>query len=132
MYVDTNIVLLYTIGIAEEAGLISPELTKILLTTVALSMALTPFLGDLGSAISSKLDDQDETPIEQVETIETTEELNFGSSEFVVVCGYGRVGKMVCDILDKKFIRYIAIDRSAQRVADARSKGLPVFFGTNP
>ena len=35
-------------GIAEKSGLISKALTKKLLTTVALSMALTPLLDDLG------------------------------------------------------------------------------------
>ena len=48
---------------------------------------------------------------------------------FVLVCGYGRVGKMVCDMLDRQLIPYVAIDNSPQRAKDARKLGLPVFFG---
>jgi voltage-gated potassium channel Kch len=52
------------------------------------------------------------------------------SSDFVLVCGYGRVGKMVCDMLDRRLIRYICLDSSPQLAIEARSKGLPVFYGT--
>lgn len=45
------------LGIAEASGLISTEATKLLLTTVALSMALTPVLGDLGAHLASRIDD---------------------------------------------------------------------------
>lgn len=51
------------------------------------------------------------------------------ANDFVFICGYGRVGKMVCELLDKKFIKYVALDNSPQRAFDARNKGLPVFFG---
>ncbi len=47
----------------------------------------------------------------------------------MLVCGYGRVGKMICDMLDQNFIRYVAIDKKPQRALEARSKGLPVYFG---
>jgi voltage-gated potassium channel Kch len=52
------------------------------------------------------------------------------ADDFVIVCGYGRVGKMVCDMLDRKMIRYIVLDSSPQKAIEARSKGLPVFYGT--
>lgn len=45
-------------GIAERTGLIPKPLAKKLLTTVALSMALTPLLADLGSFFSSKLEEK--------------------------------------------------------------------------
>lgn len=120
------------LGIAESAGLISPDLTKVLLTTVALSMAVTPFLGDLGSSIALKLEtskDSTDIVVEEDMVQPASEELDFGASDHVVVCGYGRVGKMVCDVLDKKFIKYVAVDRNQQRASEARAKGLPVFYG---
>eukprot|EP01037_Dinobryon_pediforme_P018840 gene18840-19156_t len=43
-------------GIAERMHLISPTLTKLLLTTVALSMAITPMLESLGAKIASKME----------------------------------------------------------------------------
>ena len=53
-----------------------------------------------------------------------------GEKEFVLVCGYGRIGKMVCDMLDRNLVRYVAIDKRPERAIEARSKGLPVYFGT--
>lgn len=36
---------------------------------------------------------------------------------------------MVCDMLDRQFVKYVAIDKSPQKALDARNKGLPVYFG---
>ena len=44
------------LGIAERSGLIEPQLCKLLLTTVALSMAATPLLAETGSRISKKIE----------------------------------------------------------------------------
>jgi monovalent cation:proton antiporter-2 (CPA2) family protein len=44
------------LGIAERGSLLSPELTKILLTTVALSMAITPALDSLGHYIGNRIE----------------------------------------------------------------------------
>ena len=43
-------------GIAERSGLIAPQLCKMLLTTVALSMAATPMLAEAGTYISMKIE----------------------------------------------------------------------------
>ena len=45
-------------GIAERSGLIAPQLCKMLLTTVALSMAATPMLAETGSLISKKIEEE--------------------------------------------------------------------------
>ena len=51
--------------------------------------------------------------------------------DFVLVLGYGRVGRMVCEMLDSRLIKYVAIDKRPSKALEARSKGLPVFFGTS-
>ena len=43
------------LGIAERGGLLDPNLSKILMTTVALSMAATPALAELGQYIADKV-----------------------------------------------------------------------------
>ncbi|TBR30596.1 MAG: hypothetical protein EPO10_02030, partial [Reyranella sp.] len=43
--------------------------------------------------------------------------------------GHGRVGQLVCDLLDKHEISYIAADRDAARVERWRKLGRPVYFG---
>ncbi|KAH8073891.1 solute:proton antiporter [Aureococcus anophagefferens] len=49
--------------------------------------------------------------------------------DLVVVCGYGRVGRVVCELLDAKLQRYVVFDLDPQKATDARARGLPVFFG---
>lgn len=51
------------------------------------------------------------------------------SSGFVVVVGYGVVGRVVCDLLDKKFIKYVGMEKDPKKAIEARNKGLPVFYG---
>lgn len=46
------------LGIAERSGLIEPSLCKLLLTTVALSMASTPMLAELGGYISNRIEQE--------------------------------------------------------------------------
>ena len=36
---------------------------------------------------------------------------------------------MVCDMLDRMPVRYIALDSSPIKAIEARGKGLPVFYG---
>ena len=117
-------------GIAEKLKLLSPHLVKLLLTSVALSMAITPAMSELGTYIGNVIDQR--AGMSKYEGKDSSaEELKteLAPANFVFVCGYGRVGKMVCDMLDTKFIRYAAIDNSAEKAIKARNKGLPVFFG---
>lgn len=51
------------------------------------------------------------------------------SDGFVVVAGYGIVGKVVCDLLDEKFIKYVGLEVDPDKAIQARNKGLPVFYG---
>jgi len=56
-------------------------------------------------------------------------EIKDGADEFVVVVGYGNVGRIVCDLLDKKFIKFVGLEINPQKAIEARNRGLPVFFG---
>jgi hypothetical protein len=35
----------------------------------------------------------------------------------------------VCDLLDRKFVKYVGMEKDPKKVIQARNKGLPVFFG---
>ena len=45
------------LGIAERSSLVDPALCKLLLTTVALSMAATPLLAEAGTVIAKKVEE---------------------------------------------------------------------------
>jgi len=86
-------------------------------------MFLTPLLNDAGAAIATKLERAKRGGI-MLPSADETE-----SSDYVLVCGFGRVGQAVCDLLTSKLVRYKAFDMDPYRVAESREKGLPVFYG---
>jgi len=138
--------LFHSAYIIEKSGLISTKLCKILLTTVALSMALTPFLAETGAKIAKKIEENmglthyliTETLDPLIDTATSSKHSENKSSssgsnsiqgDFVFICGYGKVGQIICEMLDRKFIPYVVIENSPQKAIEARNKGLPVYFG---
>jgi len=117
-------------GLAKSCGILDVATTKMLLTCVSLTMALTPFLDSMGGKIAKKLEEGNDFTHymgQDDEALEITAESS--DSGFVVVVGYGIVGKVVCDLLDKKFIKYVGMEKDPKKAIQARNKGLPVFFG---
>jgi CPA2 family monovalent cation:H+ antiporter-2 len=47
----------------------------------------------------------------------------------VIIAGFGRVGRVVAELLQKHGIPYLAVDSNAETVARARDKGFDVYFG---
>ena len=47
----------------------------------------------------------------------------------VIIGGFGRVGKMLAQLLEDQRIPYIAVDNDAELVAQQRARGTPIFFG---
>ena len=47
----------------------------------------------------------------------------------VVVCGFGRVGQIVCQMLDSKKVPYVAIDLDVSAVMMGRAQGFNVVYG---
>lgn len=118
------------LGIADRSGLIDSNLCKVLMTTVALSMAATPALAELGGYIADRAEtEKDSSYYTGADGAGAEEKSTTINSDFVFVSGYGRVGKMVCDMLDKIGIKYVAVDSHPQVCIEARGKGLPVFYG---
>lgn len=111
-------------GLASQVGVLPVELGQLLLLVVALSMALTPALAALGSRIASRMEGKRGLIGVRKEDADTAD-----ATDFVMVAGFGRVGQTVCEMLDSKLVRYVAFDQSPSRVIEARSRGLPVFFG---
>ena len=51
------------------------------------------------------------------------------SQDRVIVAGYGRVGRLVGEMLKRHAIPFIALDSDAARVTEQRRLGNPVYFG---
>jgi monovalent cation:H+ antiporter-2, CPA2 family len=114
-------------GLARNLGILSPATTKLMLTSVSLTMALTPAMAALGAKISKQLEEKSDFTHYLGQDRDANEIKE--SDDFAVVIGYGAVGKVVCDLLDRKLIKYVGIDIDPNKAIQARNKGLPVFYG---
>ncbi len=108
---------------ANALGLLSTDLTQLLLASVTLTMAATPAMAYAGERFQSFWSQQDK------ETVAGVEQIKDGLHDHVLIAGFGRVGQTVAKILSAGDIPYIALDMDAPRIAACRSKGMPVFFG---
>lgn len=111
------------LGVAMASGALGVEDWQMLLVVVALTMVLTPFLGRLGQIVSDRIERREAVRVEDLP--EDAEPL----SGHVVIAGYGRVGQAVAARLEAAGVTYIAVDLDPHRIAQARHRGLPVFFG---
>jgi monovalent cation:H+ antiporter-2, CPA2 family len=107
------------IGVALAAGLIDRPLATTLISAVAISMLAIPGLAKLGARIGSPPRGAERAP-----------EIPPGSeSSRVIIVGYGRVGALIGDMLDRHSIPFIAVDSNAGVTSRARSDGKPVYYG---
>lgn len=112
---------LFGVAMAER---VLPDATgKILMATVALSMAATPILARLGSLVAARMTQ----PVEA--DLGTLQEQAEAVSDHVVIAGFGRVGQTVAKVLGAAAIPCVALDLDHVRVARCRAKGVPAFYG---
>jgi CPA2 family monovalent cation:H+ antiporter-2 len=110
------------LGVAKTHGLVTNALADQALLAATITLATIPALSYLGRRLSPM--------------ISRTRGLNVATAPLpaaheprVVIAGFGRVGRMVGEMLEAHNIAYIAMDNDADRVAKERAKGRPVYFG---
>ena len=114
-------------GLARSLGILDVPTTKLLLTSVSLTMALTPAMAAAGVKLSKALEEKSDFTHYLGQDRDASEIAD--SDDFAVVIGYGAVGKVVCDLLDRKLIKYVGIEVDPKKAIQARNAGLPVFYG---
>ena len=108
------------IGAALAGGLIDRTLATILISAVAISMLVIPGLAKLGAHISSPRGAADAREPEIPPDSEPSR---------VIIVGYGRVGALIGDMLDRHAIPFIAVDSNVGVTFQARADGKPVYYG---
>jgi CPA2 family monovalent cation:H+ antiporter-2 len=89
---------------------------------VALTMAATPLLAELGRRFEAALEEHSQSEADLASEAE-------GLRRHVLIAGYGRVGETIARLLERRDVPYIALDVNVHRVSEARRRRLPVFFG---
>ncbi|MEN3931448.1 cation:proton antiporter [Microvirga sp. W0021] len=113
------------IGSAVSAQLLPNSLAQPVLLLVTLSMIVLPVLARIGTKIGKRLVQQ---KAQADETIAISN-APVNAKSHVIVIGYGRVGQLVSEMLERHDVPYIVIDANPSRVSSARKAGYPVYFG---
>ncbi|WP_289295876.1 cation:proton antiporter [uncultured Reyranella sp.] len=111
------------IGLATQFSLVQPGVAAGVLAVVSLTMGTLPFVSLFARRAARRVAKQvtGEAPATPLPPAD--------HEKRVIVVGHGRVGQLVCDLLDKHQISYIAADHDAVRVERWRKLGRPIYFG---
>jgi CPA2 family monovalent cation:H+ antiporter-2 len=110
---ETTLILL---GTGAAAGLINPEAASFWVVVTALGLTITPLLDVLGRRIARRVD---RGSIEAGDTV----------ANKTVIFGFGRVGRMVADMLAEHGRDYLAVESDIDHVLAARAENYNVLFG---
>jgi CPA2 family monovalent cation:H+ antiporter-2 len=109
------------VGAALVAKLVTDDIAQALLVVTTVSMIMIPVLARLARQLGRR-----RTPPPGAEAPAPTPADTGGR---VLVAGYGRVGQLVCDMLARHGVPYLAVDANPTLVALQRALGKPVYFG---
>lgn len=109
---------LIVLSAAAAAGIVSTSDAAFWTTVTAIGLTVTPLLGAIGKRMAREVDHQSETD-QRAET---------GQGR-TVIFGFGRVGRMVADMLIAHEQPYLAVDSDVDGVRRSRAEGYNVLFG---
>lgn len=109
------------IAAALSFSLLDPAIAQFMLLVVIVTMFLTPLLAIAGKRVGEILRQRQARNGEQNASID--------NEQPVIIGGFGRVGRMLAQLLDEQRVPYVAVDSDPELVATHRAKGAAVFFG---
>ncbi|UYO48202.1 cation:proton antiporter [Rhodopseudomonas palustris] len=110
------------LGLASSSGLVTREVEQFMLLVSSGTMMLTPYLARLSRKASARA--RKAVAVAAGHTDPTP-----GDTPRIILVGYGRVGRIVGDILNKQGKPFIGIDVDPEAVARARKAGVNVVYG---
>ncbi|WP_106639645.1 cation:proton antiporter [Allosphingosinicella vermicomposti] len=112
---------LIVLAAAATAGLIDRETASFWQIVTAIGLTITPLLAKLGQIAARRVDLKGGFELPEAAEDET--------KPLSVIIGFGRVGRLVAQMLAFHGRRYIAVESDIDAVAAARRDGFPVMFG---
>ena len=113
---------LIVLASAATAQLISRDTVAFWQIVTAIGLTVTPLLAKLGRAAGSRF-------AGRAMTGQMDSSVDTAAVGQVVILGFGRVGRMVADMLEVHAKDYLAIDSDVDGVAASRKEGYDVLFG---
>ena len=112
---------LIVLASATAAQLIKPETAAFWQIVTALGLTITPLLGLVGRVAGRRIDRTSDSDLG-----DALERIAPGK---IVIVGFGRVGRIVADMLSAHDLDYVAVDADADAVHDGRRNGYKALFG---
>lgn len=116
---ETTLVVLAS---ALSAGLVSADTASFWQIVTAVGLTVTPLLASAGKLVGSRF-------AGRALASGMDRSLDTAAPGQVVILGFGRVGRMVADMMDAHGKDYVAIDSDVDGVAAARNEGYDALFG---
>lgn len=111
---------LIVLGAAAQAQLILPSTAAFWQIVTAIGLTITPLLARIGHDAARRVDLRETEP-------QARELAQLGAR--VVIGGFGRVGRLVAQMLQAHGLPYVAVEADIDSVAHARRRGYSVMFG---
>lgn len=131
--------------LADKLNVLPEQLAKVLVGVVVISMALTPYLSNLGDYAAEfveSFEKKDELSSDAMSESNAFEESEDNSeSDVVVICGFGPLGERVSQFLSTSMVlesikkvtprplKYVAFDLDPKLVIDGYKSGKKVLYG---
>ena len=113
--------------LSNESNLVPPALLNPILASMVLSMLATPFIIMQSNRIVMKLVASEW--LQQSLQMTSIARKSINANKHVIICGYGRCGQNLGQILEREGIQYMALDLDPDRVRQAAAAGDSVVFG---
>lgn len=110
------------IGMAAALGLIAAPVASFILAATSITMALIPLMALMARRMAPKFKGPEVLDPELLVAPAAI-------TGHAIVIGHGRVGQVVCSMLDQHDFRYLAIDNDARAVPEQRRSGREVYYG---
>ncbi len=112
---------LVVLGLMVAKGVLGSADAGLVIAAVGLGLAATPLLSAIGHRLGLRLE------------VKAHDHLSTPGSEtpsgHVIIGGFGRVGRMVAEALERENVPFVGVDSNPRRVAQERASGRPVYFG---
>jgi CPA2 family monovalent cation:H+ antiporter-2 len=112
---------LIVLAAASAAALIAPTTAAFWQIVTAMGLTLTPVLAKLGRWVARRIEGRESDAI--AELVPSREEPR------AVIVGFGRVGRLVAEMVSYHDRPYVAVDSNIDVVTGARREGFPMVFG---
>lgn len=109
------------LGLLAASGVLAPERASLLVSVVTLSLVCTPLLARMGRLLRGAL--------ERRATDDALGPQRPDGEGHVVIGGFGRVGRIVAEVLEEQGVPFVALDADARRVHAEQAAGRRVYLG---